>query len=389
MPFEAYAFDSADPEYYDRFMEAGAEGGVPSTFRTPGYPFVLGVIYWLFGVSPRTAITIQIGWLILICALLPLLGRRLFGRGGFAAGLLAGLLFHRLAPNVGGEILTEALISLALFFVLVAWVVMHRGHATTLPAAALFGLSLAAAVLVKGSLIFLPPLFIGYVALQAFRKKRYSPRVLITTLVAFLLPLAAYSTYATHVSGSFVLLSRQGRSVLLAGNNEIAVETGGWSPQWTEDPRSFFNQELERDPDRSTLSLVASFYARDPILLGKAIPRKLVAMFGTKTVVLIGIALLYGAAAFPTCLVRKPAPPASDRPVDTRPLWWPGGELIESPASRGDRRVRIRAGLAPLHARMSKPLLPKARLGPLVLSRLDRLRSYDHQFRVGGHRHLR
>ncbi len=115
LPFEAYHFDSANSGYYDRFMDIGAAGGEPSTFRTPGYPFVLATIYRIFGVSPRTAIRIQIGWLILMSASLPLLGRRLFGRGGFASGLIAGLVFHRLAPNIGGEILTEALIALSVF----------------------------------------------------------------------------------------------------------------------------------------------------------------------------------------------------------------------------------------------------------------------------------
>jgi len=58
LPFEAYHFYSANPEYYDRFMDIGAAGGEPSTFRTPGYPFVLATIYRIFGVSPRTAIRI-------------------------------------------------------------------------------------------------------------------------------------------------------------------------------------------------------------------------------------------------------------------------------------------------------------------------------------------
>ena len=185
---------------------------------------------------------------------------------------------------------------------------MNRNHRTTLPSAALFGLTLAAAVLVKGSLIFLPPLFMGYIAPQILRNRRYRLSVLTTTLLAFLLPVVAYSAYATHANGSFVLLSRQGRSVLLAGNNEIAVETVGWSPQWREDPNSFFSQKIAPDPDRSAASLIAFFYARNPTLLVKAIPRKLVAMFGTKTAVLIGIALFYAATAFATCLVRGQAP---------------------------------------------------------------------------------
>ncbi len=166
LPFEAYKFDGADPDYYDSFMELGAAGGEPSTFRTPGYPFILGLIYKLFGVSPRIAITIQIGWLVLIAALLPFLGRGLFGRGGFIAGLLAGLIFHRLAPGVGGRVLTEALIALVLFLILIAWVALNRNKQPPIAYAVLFGLVLAAAVLTKGSLIFLPVLFLGYIAFR-------------------------------------------------------------------------------------------------------------------------------------------------------------------------------------------------------------------------------
>ena len=304
LPFEAYRFDNADPEYYERFMQLGAAGGEISTYRAPAYPVVLGVIYKIFGVSPRVAIAIQIGWLLLMCALLPFLGRELFGRGGFVAGLLAGVVFHRMVPNVGGRILTEALIALIIFLVLVAWVSVNRNGRPGLHRSAIFGATLAAAVLVKGSLIFLPPLFLGIMAVGVVRK-RYSTKAFVTALAAFALPVAAYSAWASCASGSFVILSTQGPSALLAGHNEFAVESGGWSPQWETDPESYFNRIRQVNPYASPLAMIIAFYADSPARLIKAVPNKLIAMFGTKTSVLLGLFLVYLLAVLACCWVRS------------------------------------------------------------------------------------
>ena len=305
LPFDAYAFDTADPALFQRFMEAGTSGGVFPSYRTPGYPFVLSLIYGIFGVDPRAAITVQISWIVLICAFLPILGRRLLGRGGFAAGVLGGFVFHFLAADVGDEIMTESLIAVSLFLVLAAWAHLNRGAGATLPAAALFGFSLACALLVKGSLIFLPILFLGFMAFNARRKRLYRPGALVVSMLAFALPLVAYSAYATHASGSFVFLSTQADAVLLGGNNEVSVQTGGWSRHWSEDPNSYFHSQRALHPDQSASSIVASFYAHDPMMLPRAVHRKLIAMFGTRSAVLVGIALLYLFVSLATCLVRS------------------------------------------------------------------------------------
>ena len=182
LPFAAYHFDTADPEYYQRFMDAGANGGVFPSYRTPGYPFVLGLIYKVFGVSPRTAIAVQHGWIVLVCALLPLLGRSLLGRGGFVAGLTGGIGFYLIADDLGSTILTEALITLTLFLVLSAWAFLNRNRGATIFSGVLFGLSLAWALLVKGSMIFLPIFFLGFVAVDGpvddDIDRRFSPGVL-------------------------------------------------------------------------------------------------------------------------------------------------------------------------------------------------------------------
>ena len=304
LPFDAYAFDTADSALFQRFMEAGASGGVFPSYRTPGYPFVLGLIYRIFGVNPRAAITIQISWIVLICAFLPMLGRRLLGRGGFAAGVLGGFVFHFLAADVGGQIMTESLIAVALFLVLAAWAHLNRGAGATLPAAALFGFSLACALLVKGSLIFLPILFLGFIAWNVVRDRRYRPIALAASLAVFLVPLVAYSTYATLASGSYVFLSTQADAVLLGSHNEVAVETGDWSRHWQE-PDSYYSRQRSLHPERPVPLIVASFYADTPRLLPQGVRRKIVSMFGTRTAVMIGIALIFGVASFTTCLARS------------------------------------------------------------------------------------
>jgi 4-amino-4-deoxy-L-arabinose transferase-like glycosyltransferase len=86
-----------DPWSYDRMAAALAEGhgyvneaGQPTAYYPPGYPAVLGVVYWLAGHRPVAGEALNVVLGALTAGLVYWIGSRAFGR---PAGLLAALAF--------------------------------------------------------------------------------------------------------------------------------------------------------------------------------------------------------------------------------------------------------------------------------------------------------
>ena len=86
-----------DPWSYDRLAAALAEGrgyvneaGQPTAYYPPGYPAVLGVVYWLAGHRPVAGEALNVVLGTLTAGLVYWIGSRAFGR---PAGLLAALAF--------------------------------------------------------------------------------------------------------------------------------------------------------------------------------------------------------------------------------------------------------------------------------------------------------
>jgi len=286
LPFNEYAFDTSrsTPEYYAQFEEAGKQGGTYDFYRTPGYPFVLGLIYKVFGVRPHVAIAMQVLWVAAVSALLPILGRTLLGWRGFIAGVVGGAVFFVGAVRNVQELMTEGLIIVACFGVTWAWAYVCRRPSSRI-APALLGLSLAAALLVKGSLIFLPPLFLGYMVLRTLTDRTYRLTAILTVLLFLAAPLACYSAYATQRAHSFIVLSTQTNVVLLDGNNELMRQDGFWHPEWRDNPASFYNQLSRKSPELSPTAMVARFYWAHPGDLPRILANKLAfaAGGGTRT----------------------------------------------------------------------------------------------------------
>ena len=86
-----------DPWSYDRLAASLAEGrgyvnevGQPTAYYPPGYPAVLGFVYWLAGHRPMAGEALNLVLGALTAGLVYWIGRRAFGK---AAGLLAALAF--------------------------------------------------------------------------------------------------------------------------------------------------------------------------------------------------------------------------------------------------------------------------------------------------------
>jgi hypothetical protein len=280
-PFEEYEFEeTGDREYAENkeaFIEAGGRN-IPHFYRTPAYPFLLGMFYKAFGVRPWLAVRLQILAIICIASILPLAGHRFRGSMGFWSGVFGGMLFADRMFQYSWALLTETMIAAALVLVLSSWYFFRKRPTGT--GAALLGLCLAGGLLVKGSLIFLPLLVFAHLAVTFLARRKPGALHIFVVILFLSAPVAAYSSYATSKAGHFVLLSTQGETVLLDGNNELTVGSGSWEPNWREDPSTFFNRARAEGDRSGPAVLVLKFYLSHITDLPMLFIRKLDAGFG-------------------------------------------------------------------------------------------------------------
>ena len=227
LPFPEYKL-SLPPEtaaLQHHFEERGRDSARYNTYRTPAFPALAWLLYAVFGPEPRVVYRAQVLLLALCAASLPLLGRRVAGASGFVAGVVSGLLLMITHARVADTFLTEVVI-LTYVVALSGLFPWFQAQPTPLRAATL-GLAAGAGLLVKGSLVFIPPLLGLWIFGQALRK-RFPPGVVVAAALGMAGIPQAWSGYVSSVEGKPVFVSTQGNAVLLEGNNELCFPDGGW-----------------------------------------------------------------------------------------------------------------------------------------------------------------
>lgn len=286
-PFETYKFESLaeQPSYYQDFFDLA---GKIDYVRTPAYPFFLGVIYRLFGISPSIAKAIQLLLLVIIAAALPFIGYNYWGKLGFYGGIPAGAFYLAINYKFSEYILTESLITFSIFLMLIAFIFYEKQKGIL--SICLLGVSLGYALLVKGSLIFLPIFIWGIILVEAIKKNNPEKwRLFFLMVLTTLLTVFPWSLYASSESGQFIFLSIQGSTQILDDNNELCID-GGWHPEWVNNKNALYNND-GIDNSR-TVTKVANFYLHNPLLLPHCLAKKFIRGFGPLTFFWIFIGLL-------------------------------------------------------------------------------------------------
>jgi len=134
-------------------------------------------------------------------------------------------------------------------------------------------------LLTKGSLVFIPVLLFIYVLWQFYKTRdvKFLKNISIAgiTLCLSILP---WSVYASKKSNSFIVLSTQGKTIPLDGNNEKSID-GNWHPDWrrTGGEKMFYNNDNMKDA--SPLLRVVNFYKYHYHLLPTIIVNKILRGF--------------------------------------------------------------------------------------------------------------
>ncbi|MBF0487921.1 MAG: hypothetical protein HQK98_07145 [Nitrospirae bacterium] len=246
------ALGDATMSNFESFLDIGSRGGSYNFYRTPGYPVFLGVLYKIFGVSPKVAKIAQVFLIVLVASFLPYVGFAYWRLSGFAAGAASGGFLMRLVYQykMYDSILTEPLIILSVFLIVLTFIYWEKKR--TSAATAVLGVVMGAGILVKGSLMFTPVLT-GFFLLYLIKQKVLNPRQFVAFVLSVSLVIFSWSIFASVKEGRPVFISTQGEALLL-DSNSMASKDGLWH---NKHDVFYDNPEIQKLP---ALIKVARFY---------------------------------------------------------------------------------------------------------------------------------
>ncbi|MDZ7411942.1 MAG: glycosyltransferase family 39 protein [candidate division KSB1 bacterium] len=222
---DLYPLDPGDQMAYDRIAREWIAGGTfmpGSSYRPPGYPAFVALVYWVFG-PHRVVVELVQAFLGAITALLTAkLAAGLFQRrvGSFAGWIVAVLpvLIH-----FTGQLMAETLFTALLMALLL---VQARGAESRGPSMLVTGLLTAVGALLRPNVLLLPLALAAWWKVGCgwpMRKVVSSTGLCFAVVVLCILP---WSLRNLKVHGTIVPISTNGGVNLWIGNNTNA--TGDW-----------------------------------------------------------------------------------------------------------------------------------------------------------------
>lgn len=202
--------------------------GVPSSFRAPGFPFVLAGLYWLVGTNYAAAYLALCAVGAASCVLTWLLAREFVEeRWARVAGVLS-------AFYLGHVYFSTVFYSECLFVLLLTlglWLMVRylRGGPAWYLASA--GLAFGYATLTRPFSLLLLPLF-GALLLFSSRSWRFRLRDLAMWTLCFMVVLLPWTARNYRVHDAFVLVATNGGSTFYGGNNPRVVSERQYYGYW-------------------------------------------------------------------------------------------------------------------------------------------------------------
>ncbi len=223
-----YSIPLADSRAYDRLAREIAAGDVVGAhvfYQDPLYPYVLALLYRLFGPSPAAVIVVQSILGAASAFLLGVLTHRLFGR---AAGLVAAALVALYRPFLFGEMLLDKnaltiVLTAALLCVLTGAIADGRGRWRASLGA---GLILGLLSLLRGNFLLVAPIVAAAIAWQSSGQRLVRAGAVLAGTLIPILPVTIRNAYVGH---DFVLTTAQAGQNFYIGNNP-ENRFGGYEP---------------------------------------------------------------------------------------------------------------------------------------------------------------
>jgi len=224
---------AGDATTYDRLARGLAEGngfvaqsGEPTAYLLPGYPFLLGAAYALFGNDLLVAKLLNVGLATLTCFFIYRIGSLAYGP---RVGLLAAAIFALFPGDIyfASTTLSDGFFVCVMCGSLWAWLAWsddaaQRGPGRWLLLGALSGI----AALIRGVALFLPVVF-AVAWLLDLRRRRVALRRVFWLVVGAALAIAPWTIRNQLALGSPILLSTGGGYVLFNSHSPVADGTQG------------------------------------------------------------------------------------------------------------------------------------------------------------------
>jgi 4-amino-4-deoxy-L-arabinose transferase-like glycosyltransferase len=227
--------------------------GQPTSFRAPGFPFALAIIYWIAG--PNNFLAARIMFCLtgaLLCLPIFLIGRTLVNeRVGLLSALGVAIYPNILYYNIhfSSEPLFTLLLTCATWFWLCAW--KHD----SLRNYSISGLMLGLAALTRPVAFYFAPLIavgIIWIGRRQLSRALTATAILLITVTLPIVPWA-FRNYKAH--DRWLLFASNGGSTFWGANNEIVLNEPQFNGQWISTERmgnqkndvKVLSNEVDRD----------------------------------------------------------------------------------------------------------------------------------------------
>jgi len=244
-----------------------------TSFRAPGFPFALALLYCIVGVEPISAYIVFALLGVLGCYFSYLLASELLNEtGARVAGFLAAIYlpYAFMATRFISENVYVPLLALGLWLFIRAW----RKESHWILASA--GIVLGYATLTRPAALLLLPLLLTLLAWFDWQARRFQPARYFVLAIPFLAVIAPWTMRNHDVHGKWILVATNGGTTFWGGNNDrVLNETrhlGYWVPSTDLPDRNRIDDasnEVERDAVEWALgkAWVAEHWTEMPLLL--------------------------------------------------------------------------------------------------------------------------
>ena len=203
-----------------------------TSFRAPGFPFVLAGLYAITGESPPAAYLLFCVLGALACVLTYLLAREVLTDGGAGpAGMLAAVYLPH--AYLAATFFSENVYVPCLALGLLLFVCFTKTRRLGLASAA--GLVLGWAALTRPGALLLMPLLVAVLAGSDLQVKRFRPFGYVALTVSVLAVILPWTARNHEVHGKWVLIATNGGTTFWGGNNDLVLNEhmqhlGYWVP---------------------------------------------------------------------------------------------------------------------------------------------------------------